>query len=264
MSEVSYRAVVDTALSQVGYQGTSNTSKYSADLDAVKFYNYPKNGAASWCAIFYDWCVWMNTPDKDVNYARSILCEPNVDNCGAGCTQKVQYYKNAGRWYSKSKDATTGDEIFFKKSNGQVYHTGIVVDWDNNGFYVVEGNTNGNKVAKKYYTFGDSKIAGFGRPDWYKYQEAAPKPTPEPTPAPAPTPAPVVYDKYKVTTNGSTLTLRGKPNTSSTNLANIPNGTTLEVTEIVQGEPIKNNTNWGKTTYNGKPGYVSLRWCTKI
>lgn len=173
MSEVSYKAVVQTALAEVGYQGSSKSSKYSAELDKVKFYNYPKQGAASWCAIFYDWCVWKNCPDQSVDYARSILCEPNSDNCGAGCTQKVAYYKSKNRYYTSSKDATTGDEIFFKKSNGAIYHTGIVVDWDSKGFYVVEGNTDGNKVAKHFYAYGDSKIAGFGRPDWYKYQEAA-------------------------------------------------------------------------------------------
>lgn len=57
MSEVSYKAVVNTALAEIGYQGSFKSSKYSADLDKVKFYNYPKQGSVFWCAIFYDWCV---------------------------------------------------------------------------------------------------------------------------------------------------------------------------------------------------------------
>ena len=178
-NEIKYQDVVKTALAEVGYQGTSTSSKYSAELDSVKFYNYPKQGSASWCAIFYDWCVWKNRGNFSTDQVRSILCEPNSDNCGAGCTQKVQYYKSKGRYYTRSKDATTGDEIFFKKSNGAIYHTGIIVDWNSSGFYVVEGNTNGNQVAKKFYSFGDSKIAGFGRPDWYKYQTAS-EPDPKP------------------------------------------------------------------------------------
>jgi hypothetical protein len=57
-----------------------------------------------------------------------------------------------------------GDQVFFVKSNGVYYHTGLVVDWDENGIYTVEGNTNGGKVAKKFYNYDDPKIAGYGRP----------------------------------------------------------------------------------------------------
>ena len=251
MAAVSYRAVCDTALAEVGYQGTSNTSKYSKELDAVKFYNYPKNGAASWCAIFYDWCVFVNN-GRDVDKTRAILCEPNVDNCGAGCTQKVQYYKSKGRYYTKSSDATTGDEIFFKKSNGQVYHTGIVVDWGHfdgygDGFMVVEGNTNGNKVAKKFYGYKDSKIAGFGRPDWYKYEdktETKPEPKPEPTPTPAP--AAPSYKTYTVMVN-TALNVRRGPGTNYGVTRTIParvNGSrpTVKVYETKNG--------WGRISDN--------------
>lgn len=267
MPEISYRAVVDTALSEVGYQGESKNSKFTQFLDSVNWYNYKKAGACTWCAIFYDYCVAVNKGDLSYEQARQIVCEPadHNYNTGAGCVQKAQMYKDHGRWISKPSDCTTGDQIFFKKSNGQIYHTGIVVDWDKSGIYTVEGSTDGGKVTKRYYSFGDSKIAGFGRPDWYKYQDEVtqPKPEPKPEPAPAPAPAPTA-EKYRVTTNGGTLRLRAKANTSSTNLAEIPNGTTLEITEIVKGEPINYNTNWGKTVYKNKTGYVSLRWLTKI
>lgn len=166
MSKVYRFDVVNKALSQVGYQGQTKSSKYSKELDAVNYYNTKKNGACTWCAIFYDWCVWSSTEPIDTDFARSTVCEPNKGNAGAGCTQKAEYYKAAKRWYSKCKDAISGDQIFFKKSNGSIYHTGIVVDWDGNGLYVVEGSTNGAQVAKKYYKYSDSKIAGFGRPKW--------------------------------------------------------------------------------------------------
>ena len=169
---MNYRDVVNTALAEIGYQGTSNSSKYSALLDKYSYYNYPKDHSASWCKIFVDFCTFVNI-GNDADKARAVMCEPNIDNCGAGCTQAVQYFKSKGRWITKHSEATTGDEIFFQKSNGAIYHTGIVIDWDNKGFYVVEGNTNGNKVAKKFYAYGDSKIAGFGRPDWYKFDETA-------------------------------------------------------------------------------------------
>ena len=266
MAKVDYRAVVNTALAEIGYQGGKTTSKYSAELDAVQYYNYPKNGegGASWCKIFVDWCVFVNN-NRDPEKTRLIMCEPanHKDNCGAGCTQAVQYFKSKGRYYTKSSDATTGDEIFFKRSDGAIYHTGIVVDWGHfdgygDGFMVVEGNTNGNQVAKKFYSYGDSKIAGFGRPDWYRYEDEAPEP--EPTPEP-PKPS---KELWKVTTNGGVLRLRSAPNTSSANLIGIPNGTVLEVTDIVQGEPIKYDTRWAKTCYGGYNGYAACRWMTKL
>ena len=165
---MNYRDVVNTALKEVGYQGESKSSKYSKELDKYNYYNSKKDGECTWCAIFVDWCVFVNN-NRDKEKTISIMCENAKDNCGAGCTQHAQYYKDRGRWISKQSDATTGDQIFFKKSNGQIYHTGIVVDWDSKGFYTVEGSTAGGKVSKRFYAYGDSKIAGFGRPDWYKY-----------------------------------------------------------------------------------------------
>lgn len=174
---------------QVG-KDCGKTNEYSAFMDSYKFYNYPKNGAANSCAIFYDTGIMKTmTPEPNANAARAILCEPNVDNCGAGCTQKVEYYKKAGRWYphkAKGCPAQVGDEIFFQKSNGAIYHTGAVVDWDSKGIYSVEGNTNGGKVAEKFYSYSDPKIAGFGRPKWTGYERPKQEEKPEPKPEPAP------------------------------------------------------------------------------
>ena len=177
---------------QVG-KDCGKTNEYSAFMDSYKFYNYPKNGAANSCAIFYDTAIMKTMkPEPNANAGRAILCEPNVDNCGAGCAQKVQYYKNAGRWITKHSDAQSGDEIFFRRDSAVtksnplgVYHTGAVVDWDKKGFYTVEGNTNGGKVAQKFYPYGDSRIAGFGRPKWTGWEP--PKETEPSKPAEQPT-----------------------------------------------------------------------------
>ena len=172
MNEIKYRDVVNTALGEVGYQGESKNSKYTQYLDSINWYNYKKAGACTWCAIFYDYCVAVNKGTLSDEQARQIVCEPadHSSNAGAGCTQKADYYKSKGRWISKVKDATTGDQVFFKKSNGAIYHTGILVDWNDSGIYTVEGSTDGAKVSKRFYSYSDSKLAGFGRPDWYKYQ----------------------------------------------------------------------------------------------
>ena len=261
---------IETWKSQNGYSsGSSKSSIYSKELDSVSFYNSRKNGYANWCAIFFDWGIYKCTePEPNASDARAFVYEPNRDNCGAGCKQKVDYYKAHNAWYphkAKGCPAKVGDEIFFadksyvSKTNPYgVYHTGAVIDWDSGGIYTIEGNINGGKVGKRYYKYSDSKIYGFGRPD-YTEEDVKPEPTPEPTPEPEPT-----TTKYRVSTYGGTLTLRGKPNKSSTNLANIPNGTILEVDEIVKGESINYNTNWAHTSYKGKTGYVSCYWIKKI
>lgn len=167
MSEIYCKDVINKAISQIGYQGQSKSSKYSKELDAVNYYNTKKNGACTWCAIFYDWCVWSSVkPSTDTNFARKTVCEPNTGNAGAGCTQKAAYYKSKGRWISTCKEMLRGDQVFFKKSNGSIYHTGIVVDYDAHHFYTVEGSTNGAQVARKTYSYNDSRIAGFGRAFW--------------------------------------------------------------------------------------------------
>lgn len=159
------KTAVDIALSQVGYEGDGKYCKYSEELDRVKYFNFPKNGAANWCSIFVNWCVYKATiwPDEDVYTAHYMMCEPDVDNAAAGCTQAAQYFKDKGCWTSNPKDFTRGDQIFFWKSNKAIYHTGIIVSWDDTCLDVVEGNTNGAKVAIKHYAYDDEKIAGVGQ-----------------------------------------------------------------------------------------------------
>lgn len=226
---------------QVG-KDCGKTNEYSAFMDSYKFYNYPKNGAANSCAIFYDTAIMKTmTPEPNANAGRAILCEPNVDNCGAGCTQKVQYYKQAGRWYPhkvKGCPAQSGDEIFFQKSNGVIYHTGAVVDWDSKGLYVVEGNTNGGKVAQKFYAYSDSKIAGFGRPKWTGWERPKEeKPSDEkPTPAPEkPTEPSTPAPKYKTMTVkvNTVLNVRSTPNGKIVD--QLRNGTKVTIYEEKNG-----------------------------
>lgn len=204
--------VVKTALAQVG-KSCGKTNPYSAELDKVNFYNYKKNGVADSCSIFVDDMVYRNTSPKTAHNARSVLYEPDVDNCGAGVVFAAQYFKAHKAWI-EGKDAAkakVGDKVIFaadkykKKANPYgYYHTGVVVavDSKNKKITTVEGNTNGGKVAKKTYSFTNSVIVkgGFGRPK-YTTKPAASNPVEEKpsdsivieptTPAPViPTPAP--------------------------------------------------------------------------
>lgn len=191
MSSIYSKNVCDLAIGQVDYQAEGKYNKFAAELDSVGFYNGPKNGVADWCSIFVDWLIYksvMNSDcviDPNVYSARYYLCEPDTDNCGAGCTQAVNYFKSKGLWVTDTSKFKCGDKIFFQKSNGQVYHTGVIIDWGNFdelngafGFEVCEGNTNGGMVAVKYYRDDDPKIAGVGSIQYDGYELNAKPQTP--------------------------------------------------------------------------------------
>ena len=289
----------DYLWAQIG-EVCGKSSSYAAEMDAIFYYNYPKNGAANSCAILCDNALLHACTDPEYDddpsgakwTALAAMYEPQSAgaNAGAGCVQKVGYFKRAGAWYTDTQDFCELDEIFFASSDyasadnpDGVYHTGMIVDWGyieelgKDGFTTIEGNTTyegqSGRVAYKYYAYDDPRIYGAGRPNWDGWEPgeentqdkpAEPvQPTPEPVPEPKPEPTPKA-ELYKVTTNGGVLRLRAAPNTDSAYLIGIPNGTELSVSEIVHGESINWNEDWARTSYAGYPGYVSCAWLTKI
>jgi len=151
--------VISLALSQVGYHEQGNNyTKYAADLDAIRgFYNGPKNGYA-WCDVFVDWCF---VKAYGVVGAKQLLCQPD-NSCGAGCLFSANYFKAQGRFF---RSPQPGDQIFFSYQEGEVSHTGLVVDVSSYGVTTVEGNTS-DMVARRSYALSDARIFGYGRPDW--------------------------------------------------------------------------------------------------
>lgn len=261
MAEIYRDEVIKTALDQVGYSSSSSkSSKYSKVLDKVSFYNYAKDGASDWCAILNDFEVYENTSPQTASDARAIVYEPDRDNCGAGCKWKVDYYRSHNAYYphkSKGCPAEIGDEIFFfdKKYISSanpygVYHTGRVVDWNSQGLYTVEGNTNGRgDVSKRFYYYGDSKIHGFGRPRWTANTRPQPNPAPEPETTPEPEP---VEEKYRVSVK-STLAIRKGPSTSYGKVGELYNGAVVSI--------IMKNGSWGKITGDS---WVCMNYLVKI
>ena len=174
-------AVIKVAESQIGYHekasnsqlddknanaGNNNWNKYARDIDEKypDWYNGKKNGY-DWCDIFVDWCFITAYGRED---AQRLLCQPNY-SLGAGCEYSYGYFRDKGQTGSSPKK---GAQIFF----GDLDHTGIVVDFDSNYVWTVEGNS-GNEVKKKKYSRNDSWIYGYGYP---KYDEDMPTPTPTP------------------------------------------------------------------------------------
>lgn len=74
---------------------------------------------------------------------------------------------------------------------------------------------------------------------------------PEPTARPA-SAEPIAAGKYTVSTDGSVLNLRSKPDAQSQIIEKIPNGTQLEV--------IRAEVGWAYVTYNSAQGWVSTKY----
>ena len=143
--------VIATADAEIGYlekrtnsqlydktanAGSNNYTKYAYELDKIKdFFNGPKNGY-QWCACFVSWCF---VKAYGVDAARKMLYIP-LKSTSAGCVGAVRYYKKAGKFYTSPK---VGDQIFFKASDGEPGHTGIVYKVNRSYVYTIEGNTSG-------------------------------------------------------------------------------------------------------------------------
>ena len=141
--------------------GNGNYTKFARDLDALDYFNGPKNG--------YDWCAVSSIAwfcysfGKDM--AQKLLCHP-PRSAAAGCVYGAQYFKNYGRWFPTPE---VGDIIFFDYGSG-INHQGIVVAVTNTNVITVEGNVNG-MVQQCQHALGASYIAGYGRPCWELYSE---------------------------------------------------------------------------------------------
>ncbi len=262
MSSIYSKPVCDLAWAQVGYsQYDGKHTKFAADLDAVGFYNYPKDGECDWCSIFVDWLIYQNTlnsmsvlePDADA--ARDYLCEPYSGNAGAGCTQSASYFRSRGLFVTDPADMKCGDKIFFQRSDGAIYHTGVIVDWGyveelgTDGFTVIEGNTNGGQVAYKYYRFDDPKIAGAGSIQYDGYEMPGVK---DETPAPVASPDKPLVKKYKVCVN-SWLNVREGAGKDYPAIWKLKNGDVISIYELKNG--------WGRID---DYGWVSMDYLKEV
>lgn len=149
--------------------GSSNYTKYGRDLAQWNFYGSNLNGYA-WCDMFVDWCFSSAFGVAD---AKAITYQNPYGS--AACVSSMGFYKTVGQFY---KTPQPGDQIFFTRGSGS-NHTGLVYKVDNNTVYTIEGNTssnsgvvsNGGAVRAKSYPLNSSRIAGYGRPNYYLIAE---------------------------------------------------------------------------------------------
>lgn len=176
--------IISIALAEVGYRekasnaslddpqanaGGGNWTKYARDLAAAGYYNGNKNGYA-WCDVFVDWCFFKAYGAVE---GQRIQCQ--TGDCGAGCIYSAQYFMMQGRY---DKNPKPGDQVFFYV-NGQIGHTGIVVEMTGSSVVVVEGNSS-DRVQKLTYDRNSSRIAGYGHPKYGEEPAAATEPAEEP------------------------------------------------------------------------------------
>lgn len=175
-----------------------------------------------------------------------------------GATGFYNAAKKKGK-YSSSVKMKVGT-LVFKGNDKTKTHVGVYIG--DNKVVEAKGHAYGVVTSKlstgKWGYYAECHLISYAA-------EPTPAPSPTPSPTPTPTPEPVpATTKYKVKTHGDTLNLRENPNTISKTLAKIPNGTTINVFEIVKGESVYGNSNWGKTVYSGKSGYCSCRYLVKV
>ena len=162
------------AFNEVGYlEKRSNKDLSSKTANAGKA-NYTKFGSwigangDYWCASFVSW-LFRQAFGEDIG--KKLLCGAY----SAACETIRQNFIKKKQYHTFLTGAKPGDVIFFKGSrhNG-ANHIGLIIKVADGKIYTIEGNTsgasgavdNGGGVARKTYKTIETKILGYGRPDY--------------------------------------------------------------------------------------------------
>lgn len=148
--------------------------------------------SGEWCHRFADWLA-MNA-----EMPQGMI--PNTSNCGTGMVWFINDPNSCG-FYFKSPEhkarfisnysaarhltlgltateiayvPTLGDYIYFRWANAashiNVSHVGIVAAVDKNILTTWEGNS-GSKVASRTFALNDTRIVGYGKPNYVAVQQ---------------------------------------------------------------------------------------------
>lgn len=160
--------LIEVAENEVGYLEKKSNKNLNDKTVNAGSKNWTKYGAyfginpAAWCDMFVDWCFVQA-------YGREAAKEL-LNGFSAYTPTSANYYKKINRW---SNTPQVGAQIFFKNSI-RICHTGIVYKVTSTTVYTIEGNTsvgsaviaNGGGVCKKQYNRNNSRIAGYGMPNY--------------------------------------------------------------------------------------------------
>ena len=133
------QAIVQVALTQEGNSGDTYWSWYGF------------GSRVEWCACFVSWC------GEQCGYLESGVL-PKFSLCSDG----ARWFQTKGQFQDGSYVPAAGDIIFFDwKNDGTIDHVGIVENVADGVVHTVEGNSK-DKVARRSYPLGDSRIYGYG------------------------------------------------------------------------------------------------------
>lgn len=132
-----------------GYSGGhwNNNQKYSGEVPGLEWSNYQ-----AWCQTFQSWI-----------FRQSGLAA--LAPVTASCWTAVSWFKQRGRF---SEYPAVGAQVFF--GSGGASHVGLVVSYDADHVYTVEGNTNtngsaeGDGVYRRKRERRDDYLFGYGYP----------------------------------------------------------------------------------------------------
>lgn len=163
--------LTDYFMGEVGYLEKASNANLEDKTANAGDKNYTKYGAyfghngpdAYWCDYFVDYC-FCQVFGRDA--AKKLL-----GGLSGYTPTSAGYFKKMGRWHTSNPQV--GDIVFFRGPD-RINHTGYVYKVAGQLVYTVEGNTsstagivrNGGCVARKEYTATNSRIAGYGRPDY--------------------------------------------------------------------------------------------------
>lgn len=201
--------MLTVAKGEVGYhEGRSgghwnNREKYAAQVPGLAWVS---ETGGPWCAVFVSWVVTVAA--KLLGMPELVDLYPRTASTDAGAA----WFKQRGQW---SEYPAVLAQVFFG-TNGDMYHTGLVYDFDDSYVYTVEGNTNtsgspeGDGVYLKKHLRTDPHVQGYGYPKGIVTRSAdlkfkAPV-TPKP-PAPAPTPSSPTAKGYRKVAAAALLAL---------------------------------------------------------
>lgn len=222
--------IIAIAETQLGYMEGSLEGTVQGYNDCTKYGEWYGLNYNPWCAMFVSWC------------ADQAGIATNVIPKHASCDEGMMWFQNRGRfqfgaYYGGTYTPKRGDIIYFGAPYGNGYdstHVGIVYKVDDY-VHVLEGNSD-YKVQTVTYKMNIKYVLGYGIPDYGNSQ--------------------VLPETGVYITTATALNLRSEPTTASSVLVQIPYGTEVEIIEIA-------NQKWGKVSYNGKNGWISLDYCTK-
>lgn len=154
--------LITAARAEIGYhEKGDNITKYAEGNIDNEIYGWELQGSA-WCDVFFDilMCKVFGTL-KGMRMTYQYNEKTGHYIASAACSESANRYKSNGAFYSTP---APGDQIFFY-SGGGINHTGIVETVGDNTITTIEGNYS-DSVCRNVYKLPDSRIAGYGRPNW--------------------------------------------------------------------------------------------------